>query len=432
MRSRRVCLIVSFSQKTDSQIKMKTKPRFLLVVSYLIAIGAILWQGVLCHAKSPGEPKNDVIRIATYNVAMYRDVLGELRKEVGGGYSGQASRIAEVIRRVRPDVILINEIDYEEGSSHLIDSFKEHYLEHVQKSIAGWPKPLDFPYHFYRPVNTGIDSGLDLDLDGKLGGPEDAFGYGKYPGQYGMLLLSRFPIIESESHTFQKLLWKDYPSALLPIVPSTGKPYYSDALLEKFRLPSKSFWDVCVLLPCARKLHVLCSHPTPPAFDGPEDRNGCRNYDEIGLVARYITGGEAVAFLKNDAGQPVEGIGADKHCVVLGDLNADPVDGNCRPGAIQQLLEHPFLRGGFAPSGEGGKASGEKHADLNGSQKGDSSHDTSDFSGDNFGNLRVDYVIPSRGLNIIDGGVYWPKRNEPGAGAVKGSDHRLVWLDLKL
>ena len=117
---------------------------------------------------------------------------------------------------------------------------------------------------------------------------------------------------------------------------------------------------------------------------------------------------------------------------VLGDLNADPMDGNCREGAIQQLLNHPLLQGNYSPTGEGGKASGEKHAELNGDQKGDPSHDTSDFSGDEYGNLRVDYVIPSKGLTIIDGGVYWPKGDKPEATAVKASDHRLVWLDLKV
>jgi len=30
-------------------------------------------------------------------------------------------------------------------------------------------------------------------------------------------------------------------------------------------------------------IHILASHPTPPVFDGVEDRNGRRNHDEIRL-----------------------------------------------------------------------------------------------------------------------------------------------------
>ena len=35
---------------------------------------------------------------------------------------------------------------------------------------------------------------------------------------------------------------------------------------------------------------LLVAHPTPPVFDGPEDRNGRRNFDEIPLLGDYVTG----------------------------------------------------------------------------------------------------------------------------------------------
>ena len=44
-----------------------------------------------------------------------------------------------------------------------------------------------------------------------------------------------------------------------------------------------------------RDVHFLVSHPTPPVFDGPEDRNGRRNFDEIRFWADYITPGRDVA-----------------------------------------------------------------------------------------------------------------------------------------
>ena len=35
-------------------------------------------------------------------------------------------------------------------------------------------------------------------------------------------------------------------------------------------------------------MHLLVAHPTPPTFDGAEDRNGTRNHDEIRFWADYV------------------------------------------------------------------------------------------------------------------------------------------------
>ena len=378
-------------------------------------------------AADPAPPAEGVIRVATYNVAMYRDEAGQLRKELESGDSEQAEKIAEVLQRVRPHVVLLNEFDYEPGKPRLVTALKE-YLEKPQQAL----RPIDFPYHFYEPVNTGVDSGRDLDKDGKLGGPADCWGYGRYPGQYGMLLLSRLKVQPKVSWTYRDLKWADaIPSPAWPRDPRDGEDFYSEDERLALRLPSKSFWDVAVYPGSRGALRVLCSHPTPPAFDGPEDRNGCRNFDEIGMIAEYLKG-RRITMFPSDGESGYHGMNLSEPFVVLGDLNADPVDGNGRPGAIQQLLDHPRVDSSFVPRSEGGASSSAANAELNRDHKGDAAHDTSDFSGDEYGNLRVDYVLPSKGLEVVDGGVYWPVGNEPGAEAVKASDHRLVWLDLRL
>ena len=54
------------------------------------------------------------------------------------------------------------------------------------------------------------------------------------------------------------------------------------------------------------------------------------------------------------------------------------------------------------------------------------------------GNLRADYVLPSKDLRIRDGGVFWPVRADPlsrltGPGfPVPTSDHRQVWVDVRV
>ena len=101
-----------------------------------------------------------------------------------------------------PDVLLVNEFDYSGDDAPAL--FNDNYLDG------------QYPYFFTAPVNTGVDSGLDLDRNGELGGPGDAWGFGQFPGQYGMVVYSKFPIGTDSVRTFQNFLWKDMPDSLLP------------------------------------------------------------------------------------------------------------------------------------------------------------------------------------------------------------------------
>lgn len=47
-----------------------------------------------------------------------------------------------------------------------------------------------------------------------------------------MVLLSQFPIDAAAARTFQRFLYKDMPTALLPKDPETGLPWYSTEDLE--------------------------------------------------------------------------------------------------------------------------------------------------------------------------------------------------------
>ena len=75
-----------------------------------------------------------------------------------------------------------------------------------------------------------------------------------------------------------------------------------------------------------------------PVFDGPEDRNGRRNHDEIRLLADYITPAKS-SYLTDDQGVR-GGLAEEAAFVILGDMNADPHDGASRSHAARQLLEH--------------------------------------------------------------------------------------------
>ncbi len=346
---------------------------------------------------------------------------GDIRRRLGNSDDPKFKKIAEIIQRVRPDVILLNEFDFD-ATGDSIKQFQKNYLDQSQNK----QQPIAFRYSFSAPVNTGVDSRLDLDGNGKLGEGNDAFGFGMYPGQYGMVVLSRFPIDRDNARTFQKFLWGDMPNALWPIHPETGKQYYSDRAKKVFRLSSKSHWDLPIKLGDDLTVHFLASHPTPPVFDGPEDRNGKRNHDEIRFWSDYVSGkGE---YIYDDVGKK-GGLPGGSHFVIAGDQNADPWDGDSFDGAINQLLKNGSVRADLAPGSLGGGHYARVQGGQNKFHKSPPENDTADFN-ENVGNVRVDYCLPSRTLDLKSSGVFWPKPDQPGGDLVDASDHRLVWIDI--
>jgi hypothetical protein len=320
--------------------------------------------------------------------------------------------------------VLLNEFDFDaEGVA--LGGFVANYLAVGQLGEA----PVDYPYRYASEVNTGVLSGVDLDGDGAISNGNDAFGWGRFPGQYGMAVLSRYPIDIEGVRTFTTFLWKDMPGALLPVDSTTEESFYSEDALAVFRLSSKSHWDVPIQID-ERVLHLLASHPTPPVFDGSEDRNGRRNHDEIRFWADYLSTDRA-GYIYDDAGV-TGGLHPGADFVIVGDLNADPFDGESVGHAVRMLLEHPRVAGDFTPFSDGGTAAANRQRRANDSHQGDPVFDTADFSDSGPGNLRTDYVLPSRTLAIDDGGVFWPVISDSESEWARASDHHLVWIDLIL
>jgi hypothetical protein len=417
----------------------------LAIVAGLLILAASIPAGVTAAT--------DVVRFATFNASLNRNAAGQALADLSVPGNAQADAVAEIIQRIRPDVLLINEFDYyAPTAAHpdgpLVDAFRDNYLEVGHNGAT----PIEYPYAFVAESNTGISSGFDLNNngvtdttpgDGSYG--DDSFGFGLFPGQFGLAVFSRYPIDDKAIRTFQHFLWKDMPGALLPDDPATPAPadWYSTDELAVFRLSSKSHWDVPIEIG-GRVVHFLVSHPTPPVFDGPEDRNGTRNNDEIRFWADYISPGNRSAYIYDDAGT-VGGLAPGASFVIAGDQNSDPLDGDSIPGSIQQLLDHPLVNTRVTPSSAGGPYWADVQDALNDVHRSDPAFDTADFcdtavappcSGP--GNLRADYVLPRQNLKIVDAGVFWPTGIDPlvyltGTGfPVPSSDHRAVWVDIDL
>jgi endonuclease/exonuclease/phosphatase family metal-dependent hydrolase len=381
-----------------------------------------------CDDSHQSQP-NTSITVASFNVSMEARnyvsgdnpeqlALGNqiLMDHLATGEHPQIRNIAEIIQRTDPDIILLNEFDYIDSPQQGIQAFIRNYLNQPQHGS----KAIDYPYVFYGPSNTGLPSTFDLDNNGvseRFGA--DALGFGLYPGHYAMVLLSKYPIVNADIRTFQRFLWSDMPDALKPVNPEDNTPFYTEREWHNLRLSSKSHWDIPVNVD-GKVIRILASHPTPPVFDGPEDRNGRRNHDEIRFWLDYITPDKA-AYIYDDRGV-YGGIDPEASFVIVGDLNASPDRENETKSVITELLASEQVNNRFVPSSEAGKAN---RTDNDYAQ-----YHTATWA------ARVDYVIPSTSLQVSDGGVFWPSVDDPLYRLVKdrasSSDHRLVWLTLSL
>jgi hypothetical protein len=408
-----------------------------LLLAALVCVTA----AAVAPAPASASGRDRGVRVATYNLSLNRPAQGLLREhlaapEVDDVYRRQARNVAEVIQRARPDVLLVNEFDYDPEAARL---FAENFLAVSQNGAPA----QRYPYRFVAPSNTGVASGFDLNNngvtdttpgDGSYG--DDSFGFGLFPGQYGMVVYSKYPIDVAAVRTFQLFRWRDMPGNLIP------GDFYSPEEQAVLRLSSKSHWDVPVKVG-RTVVHFLVSHPTPPTFDGPEDRNGRRNHDEIRFWADYVTPGRS-SYVYDDRGRR-GGLRPGQSFVIAGDQNADPYDGDSYGNAVHQLTGHPLINARVAPASAGGAEAAALQGGANLTHRGDPRYDTADFSDTAPGNLRADYVLPRVNLRILRSGVWWPVRDDPlsrltgvydpqwaAVGGFPTSDHRLVWADLSL
>lgn len=299
----------------------------------------------------------------------------------------QAEAAARVIAHVGPDVVVLQGVDYD-AEHHGAGALRDLIAE------AG----LHYPHIFALLPSTGMPTGQDMNGDGRTGGPADAQGFGYFSGQRGMVVLSRWQIDTDAVQDFSDLLWRDLPGATLPSL--DNKPFPSEQAQAIQRLSSTGHWIVPITLPNAPPMTLMAFSATPPVFDGPEDRNGLRNADEIRLWARVLDGqlGDAPT----------------KRFFILGDGNLDPIKGQGRHAAIKTLLVHSQLQDSQPASTAGGA-------------------DTVDWPDPSPGDMRVDYVLPSADWTVQKSGVFWPAPDEYLAEDVaQASRHRLVWVDVSV
>lgn len=309
------------------------------------------------------------MRVATYNTELSRRGPGILLRDILKGDDPQINAVTATILAANADIIALQGIDYD------LENRTLSALNEVL-SQAG----LTYPHLYSAPPNAGLMTALDLDGDGKTGGPGDAQGYGRFYGHSSMAILSKHPVVLSKVQDFSDLLWRDLQGALLP--QKDGAPFPNREALEIQRLSSHGHWVIPMEHPTFGEITILTYHATPPVFDGPEDRNGKRNHDETVFWTHLLDG-----TIDTSLSGPF---------VLMGDANLDPGRGDGLASAMRTLLAHPKLQD-----------------PLQGQP-------TVSFS--QTGPLRVDYVLPSADLTVTDAQVM---PINPDA-----SRHALVWVDI--
>jgi endonuclease/exonuclease/phosphatase family metal-dependent hydrolase len=310
------------------------------------------------------------VRVATWNLALARAGPGLLLGDIARDEDPRLGAIAAVLADLAPDILVVQGVDHDHDL---------RALAALRDRIA--QEGPQYPHLFARRPNSGWPTGLDMDGDGRRGGPGDAQGYGAFSGQGGMAILSRYPIDAGGARDFGALLWRDLPGALLP-EHADGRPFPSGEAQAVQRLSSVGHWIVPVILPSG-PLHLMVFHAAPPVFDGAEDRNGRRNADEIRLWQLILDG----AF-----GPPPA-----PPFVIAGVANLDPGRGEGRHAAIRALLTDPRLQDPLP-----GRATA---------------------TWPQTGPLRVSYVLPSADLQVTGAGVRPPEPDLTGP-------HGIVWVDL--
>ena len=218
-----------------------------------------------------------------------------------------------------------------------------------------------------------------VDADGKTGRARDAQGYGRFYGQGAMAMLSRFPILTEDVQDFSTLLWRDLPGNLYPLM-ENGTPFAGPAVHAIQRLSSHGHWVVPIEHPTLGTMHILTFHATPPVFDGPEDRNGRRNHDEVVFWTHYISG--------------TLGPAPQNQFILMGDANLDTDKGDGRSEAITTLLNTLTLQ--------------------------DPLPNLPTVEWQQTGPMRVDYILPSADWQITDAEIL------PNT----ASRHHLLWVDM--
>ncbi|MEO0859262.1 MAG: endonuclease/exonuclease/phosphatase family protein [Pseudomonadota bacterium] len=295
-------------------------------------------------------------------------------RDLQRGKDPQSTAVVNLLAWTEADVLVLLDIDWDLGGRGL-DALVQRLAEAGQ----------EYPYRVNLRPNAGRPSGHDLDSNGHLGDARDALGYGRFMGDGGLAVLSKHPVGPAADHS--GVLWRDMPDG-------AARDLYPPAILDNLPVATVAQWAVPITVGNTT-ITLIPLAAGPPVFDGPEDRNGLRNRDELRFAARLV----------DDVPHPI----------VIGRANLDPDKGEGHPDALRALLDHGALQD-TRPEWQ---------------DRGQARMDTVNWQGP--GPMRVDYLLADRGLGVRASGVLWPSADDTLFKSVEAAGpSRVVWADLTL
>lgn len=297
------------------------------------------------------------LRVALWHAPLTRNGPGLLLRDLTEG-EGSVTDFASAIVDTNADIIVLTRFDYDASG----------------QTLRAFSALVNGAHTYVMPLrsNAGIPTGIDMDGDGRLAEPEDAQAYGRFPGQEALAVLSRFPILGDDVQMHNDFLWRDLPGGLLKASDHGGSSQ---------RLSSGGHWTVPVEYTQRDQTHritLFIGHAGPPVFDGPEDRNGRRNRDELRLWERIVEL-------------------TDRPFVFMANTNLDPERGEGYRDAMAQFLSEQDIVDPLE---------GQVTAHW-----------------DSPGPMRVSYILPSSDFSVGAAKV-WP--------VLEGQQHSLITVDLTL
>ena len=370
------------------------------VLGVLLAWMGATWAIADAEVAPPAaEGKPAVIRFMQFNVFEMRTA------KLVYPANAQMRAAASIIRRYDPDVLSINEMQYDlaDVPDAGLPGNGLNPLRFMQTFLSGDGGALPYPHWFISPANTGLRARLGEDGAWTL----DEYNYGRFPAEYSMALLSKLPVDSAAVKRHAWVRWRELAGNRMP-----------DDLPADLPLFDKDFYDVPVRVK-GRTVRVLMLHTVPPIFTA---YNAPRNADQVAFLRRYVEGGPLPP--------GVEPLPAGTPFVIMGDLNIDPQNGSGVRDEIRALLNSELV---VDPRPAGGCLRGvspELCTSLAGGGRPEPNLDPDEgFCG------RLDYVLFSRHFEVGEALVHWPgPEEEPEAfrEARVASDHFAVVVEASL
>lgn len=337
----------------------------------------------------------------------------------------QVDAAAKIVARFHPDVVCLNEMQFDianvptsgmpgaKSAKPGTFSTAESNATRIAARIAAENPEAIYPYALITVGNSGF----------AWSGPRPSTepgsdwyslrGWGEYRGRFNTIVLSKFPIVTDQVRIITDVAWDAIPkNSIAQMKTDTGLDVPAG-----YPVFEKSL-NVIPLDIHGKTTYLVMSHPTAPAF---WSINPYRHEDELRALALFL-----------DGQLPgVESVPQGSPFVLIGDLNADPEEGDSRPGAIARVLAHDRLEPWF-PEGAGTMGKNPTfNTYVSGCGKGDGSSvgdPSSRFQ------MQIDYILPSKEIGRAQGGaVFFPNRAESQEDfdlACRASDHMFLYVDL--